>query len=213
MSIFRKHPDDGTDGREMTRDAFRKAMASGRSPGAASLLAEVERGWARQDGGNEPDSTPTGHRAAPDAFEPLPLDRYVAWLRGYLENGGQITHIRDYPYSRARFLLATRDFTTGGECGADARDILVPAGVRHLGGKIGHCGLYFEDRYTHRGHLVVAYSDPAFANLPGYAAVVAKSRAEREAYEKQHRGREDQRRNQARASDLSAYIQDGEANR
>lgn len=45
--------EDETGGRDMTREAFRKAMASGRSPGAASLLAEVERGWARADGRSE----------------------------------------------------------------------------------------------------------------------------------------------------------------
>jgi hypothetical protein len=210
MSIFRKRPDDETDGREMTREAFRKAMASGQSPGAASLLAEMERGWARQDGESEPDSTLPGHRAAPDAFEPGPLDWYVAWLRGYLKRGGRITHVYDHPYSRARFVRATRDFTTGDECGADARSILVPSGVQHLGGRIGHCNLYFEDGYGQKGILVPAYSDPPFADLPGYAEVAAKAHAQHEAYEEKHREREARRRGQARTSDLSAYIQDGE---
>ena len=35
--------------RDMARQAFAQAAASGRSPGAAGLLAEVERGWARRD--------------------------------------------------------------------------------------------------------------------------------------------------------------------
>jgi hypothetical protein len=37
------------DGRHMTRAAFIQAAASGRSPGAAALLAELERGWVRED--------------------------------------------------------------------------------------------------------------------------------------------------------------------
>jgi hypothetical protein len=40
-------------GRDMTRAAFTQAMTSGRSPGAAALLAELERGWAREDARND----------------------------------------------------------------------------------------------------------------------------------------------------------------
>ncbi len=210
MSIFRKRQDDDTAGRDMTREAFHKAMASGRSPGAASLLAEVERGWSRADGRSEDAAGPQGHRARPDAFEPAPLDWYVAWLRGYLRAGGQITHVYDYPYSRVRFVLAARDFTTGGECGASARNILVPAGIRHLGGARGHCNLYFEKRHTLEGNLVPAYSDPAFAALPGYREAATKARADHAESEKRHREYEAQRTRRARTSDLSAYTQDGE---
>jgi hypothetical protein len=82
--------------------------------------------------------------------------------------------------------------------------------VRHLGGKIGHCNLYFEDRYTQQGHLVPAYSDPAFAALPGYAKAVAKAHAEHAESEKRHQEYEARRTHRAKSSDLSAYIQDGD---
>jgi hypothetical protein len=205
MSIFRKRPAS-----EPETDLVAYARTHVTSPGAHALLDEVERGRARQ-AGIEEESMPSQYEAAPGAFQPLPLDRYVAWLRGYLQSGGRITHVYDYPYARGRFLLATRDFTTGGECGSAARQILVPAGVRHLGGDLGHCSMYFEDGHTLSGRFVPAYSEPEFADLPGYAEVAAEAQAQRAAFEARHRAYESERRERVTTSDLSAHVQAGDA--
>lgn len=156
------------------------------------------------------------YRATPGAFEALRRDRYVAWLRAYLADGGKITDVYDYPYpGEIRFLLAIRDFTTDGETGSAARAILVPPGVRHLGGALGHCKLYFEADAS-SGPLaksavpetlwVPAFSNPEFEELPGYAEAALrafKARAELEQYGRALRARAEV---QAQRSDLTAHI-------
>lgn len=192
--------------RQTEPDLISYARTHVTSPGAHALLDEVERGRARQAGiETEPAPSPSQYKAAPGAFQALPLDRYAAWLRGYLEYGGKITHVYDYPYARRRFLLATRNFTTGGECGAAAREILVPAGIRHLGGGLGHCSLYFEDGPALKGNFVPAYSNPVFTGLPGYAKAVTEAQAQKAAFEARHLAYENERSKRALISDLSAH--------
>lgn len=193
------------------------ARAHVTSPGAHALLDEAGRGRQRQDP-QAARPAPKGHKAAAGAFEPLPLDRYLAWLRGYLAAGGKITQFSAHPYPADRLLLATRDFTTGGECGARARDILVPAGIRHLGGGLGHCNLYFDAGSRSRPHAegrdgpsVTAYSDPGFHELPGYQEARRKAIEDRAEYEKQERARQAEDATRAQASDLSAHIMPGTA--
>ena len=145
-----------------------------------------------------------------EAFEPLPLSRYIEWLTAYTQAGGLITHVYDYPYERAGFLLARSDFSLGGECGSQARPVLVPAGVRHLGGKLGHNTLYFEasdeDQIHVRGSWVPAYSNPGFADVPGYAEA-RRSADERHAASSAQRSHYmDDERERIRTSDLSAYV-------
>lgn len=198
-------------------DPLAYARAHVTSAGAHALLDEVERGRQRRDAaaGSQPaPSAPQGYTAAPGAFEALPLDRYLAWLRAYLAAGGKITHFFDYPYPEGRLLLATRDFTTGGECGACSRDILVPAGIRHLGGGLGHCNLYFEADGKARARaearsspLVGAWADPCFQNLPGCKEARQRQLQARADHEQQMQALQSEAAARARVSDLSAHIQ------
>jgi hypothetical protein len=108
---------------------------------------------------------------------------YVDWLRGYLARGGAIMYARDYPMSHGKFLVATGDFTLGGECGAVAASIIARPGVRwtrnpHVpdAGR-GHNQLFFMDGFIHVGNGAAVYSDAEFAALPGYADAVAAEEA------------------------------------
>lgn len=216
MSFPRKRNPDHGGPAEPGYDPLPEVRALVTSRGAHAILDEVERGrecQAREPVQQAGRRVPADYRADPAAFGPLPLDRYVAWLRAYLAAGGQITDVVDYPYPRSRFLLATRDFTTGDECGADAREILVPPGIKHLGGSLGHCKLYFESdgsagpRTEGQTPLIRVYSDPAFRDLPGYTQAVKRERKTRAEYEQEMRVRQDQQSIAARTSDLSAYTQ------
>lgn len=146
----------------------------------------------------------------PQTFAACPLDRYVRWLQRYVRNGGQITHVYDYPYDRAGFLLAVRDFRLGGECGSRARPVVVPSTVRFLGGDLGHCNLYFEADDTGDAHgslWVPVYSDPMFGAVPGYAEAV-EAAAQREQDWRAHLARERAEQDALAAdSDLTAHIE------
>lgn len=101
------------------------------------------------------------------ALRPATLDEYLTWLRAWLDAGNQPTHAYNYPWSRQTWLTASRDFTLGGECGANAVHIVVPAGIRHAGGGLGHNQLYFADGPEQRGGVVPVFADPQFEALPG----------------------------------------------
>lgn len=141
-----------------------------------------------------------------ETFRLARVSEYVDWLRGHLAGGGQITHAYDYPIARADFLLARSDFTTGGECGTDAAQIVVPAGVRHLGGDLGHNNLFFMDGFTCTGRAIVpVYADPEFDALPGVREARDLAKAERVGFERRMRQRQEESATRARTSDLSAY--------
>jgi hypothetical protein len=137
-------------------------------------------------------------------FRPARVSEYVDWLRGYLAGGGEITHAYDYRLNG--FLVACRDFSTGGECGVNAAQIVVPAGVRHTGGDLGHNSLYFMDGFTERGHgFVPIFADPEFDALPGVAEAREAEEARHVAFERQMRQHEAEAAAAALTSDLSAY--------
>lgn len=213
MRFLRRRADHGV---PAGYDPLEYIRAHVTSPRAHALLAEVERGRQRREAGPGLQPVPpelAGYKAAPGAFGTLPLDRYIAWLRAYLAADGQVTHVYDYPYPGERFLLAARDFTTGGECGALSREILVPPGVRHLGGDLGHCHLYFEADGSSPPRaeslvtpFVPAYSDPGFRELPGYAEAAQRALEARARDEQRERARQAEAEVHARTSDLSAHI-------
>lgn len=135
-------------------------------------------------------------------FEPAAIEDYLAWLEPYLAEGGTIKYARDYPFSHRGFLIARRNFTIDGECGSDARSIIVPEGIECVGGPIGHNELYRMDGYQHYGLGGVAiFSDPAFDGLPGVKEARARDRAEQIAFMQELR--EDLER--PVRGDLSAY--------
>jgi hypothetical protein len=101
-------------------------------------------------------------------FAPAAPADYARWLKLHLNQGGRITHFYDYPMARAGFLVALRPFVLGGECGADARHILMPEGASwNAGGGMGHNTVYLADG-TVKGTWVPVYADEAFHGLPGY---------------------------------------------
>ena len=109
-------------------------------------------------------------------FEPAPLSIYIDWLHQRLSAEVGPTHWYDYSYPQRDFLLATADFTTGGECGVYARSILVPPGIRHLGGALGHNDLYYFDEDAPMPSIIPVYSNPEFLVLPGIVDFVAAAK-------------------------------------
>jgi hypothetical protein len=136
------------------------------------------------------------------ALRPATLDEYLTWLRAWLDAGHHPTHAYDYPWSRWTWLTATRDFRLGGECGADAVQILVQPGVQHVGGGLGHNQLYFADGPEERGRMVPVFSDPVFELLPGVREFVAAERLKEAAWRREQDEAEEQRRRMAADSDV-----------
>lgn len=142
---------------------------------------------AAEDSARGPRQYPGDDRWDPAVFSPLPADRYAAWLRSYIDAGGQVTHGYDYAYPARKFLLAERDFTTSGQFGSSSREILVPPGTRYLGGDLGHCDLLFEGdgetrpraRCARGAPFVAIYSGPEFSGIAGYEAIMREARAHR----------------------------------
>lgn len=213
MSIFRRRKSDDDTPSEPEVDPVAYVRAHVTAPGAHALLAEVERGRQRRQD-EQDDRRPEGagvggpaHEVDAEKFERLPMDRYIGWLRAHLDSGGRLTHVHDTPYPANSFLLARRDFNTDGECGASSRHVLVPAGVRHLYGGLGHCALLLEESGGLAGSssYVPAFSDPEFHGLAGYADQWAQQLADAAEREKQRRAKETQHAARAGRSDLSAY--------
>lgn len=136
------------------------------------------------------------------ALRPATLDEYLTWLRAWLDAGHQPTHAYDYPWSRWTWLTATRDFRLGDECGVDAVNILVPPGVQHVGGGLGHNQLYFADGPEQRGRVVPVFSDPVFEMLPGVREFVAAERRKTAEREREWAAVEEARRLAAADSDV-----------
>lgn len=53
--------------------------------------------------------------------------------------------------------------------------IIVPAGIRHAGGGLGHNQLYFIDGPEQQGRTVPVFSDPQFEALPGVPEFVREA--------------------------------------
>ena len=136
------------------------------------------------------------------ALRPATLDEYLTWLRAWLDAGHQPTHAYDYPWSRWRWLTATGDFRLGGECGADAVQILVQPGVQHVGGELGHNRLYLLDGTDQRGDFVPVFSDPVFELLPGVREFVRSEALKRAEWMRERAEAEEQRRLMAEDSDV-----------
>lgn len=89
---------------------------------------------------------------------------YKNWLAGFLERGGKPTHCYDYPLERGmeEWKVALSDFQIVPLFGADSLDIIIPKGIKFLGGELGHTNLYFMDGFSHAGSWVPIYSDIHF---------------------------------------------------
>jgi len=100
-------------------------------------------------------------------LRPARLHDYLLWLKGYIDGGGQITHVYNYPFDQFSFLgkgewfVARADIKPARLCGANAVSIIVPSGINAEHGDWGHCNLYFMDGYRHNG-FVPLYCDVNF---------------------------------------------------
>lgn len=133
------------------------------------------------------------------------LDEYLTWLRAWLDAGHEPTHAYDYPWSRQTWLTATSDFTLGGECGANAVNIIVPAGVQHVRGDLGHNNLYFVDGPEQRGKFVPVFDNPEFQVLTGVPEFIRGEQRKHAEWERERAAAEKLRRRQAKESDVGRY--------
>lgn len=98
------------------------------------------------------------------------LKDYVDWLCGFIEEGNEPSHAYDYPIDDLggfvvvqggvrrvsaldSFFVAEKDFELIPLYGARAMRIIVPKGVKFLGGELGHTYLYFMDEYEVEGNI------------------------------------------------------------
>jgi len=123
---------------------------------------EVVRGRREQERTTRNYSRKSGYGlAVSPLFTAAIVVDYIKWMKGYLEKGGKPTHHHDsnMPWGRGGFLVAKCDFELDGECGANACNIIVPEGVKFLGGDMGHCNLYFMEDFSVKGGCVPTYND------------------------------------------------------
>ena len=101
---------------------------------------------------------------------------YRLWLAKWINAGRQPTHFYDRPWNSNGWWVANRDFRLGGECGAEAVEIIVPVGVRWLSGALGHNNLYFMDGPSCKGSVVPVFCDDDFLAMPGVREFVEVER-------------------------------------
>lgn len=89
---------------------------------------------------------------------------YMHWLRGFLENGGIITHVYDYQMDLRHWIIVKYDFEISPLYGSESYNIIVPNGVKLNGGDKGHSNIYFMDDFLIKGTFVPLYSDIIFGS-------------------------------------------------
>ncbi|MBA7700059.1 hypothetical protein ES703_108765 [subsurface metagenome] len=89
---------------------------------------------------------------------------YKNWLAGFLEKGNKPTHCYEYPLERGmeEWKVACSDFQILPLFGANSLQIIIPKGIKFLGGELGHSNLYFMDDFSCLGGWVPIYSDIHF---------------------------------------------------
>lgn len=135
------------------------------------------------------------------------LSEYIEWLDGYMRNGGMPNNYYGYPFPYKEFVTATRDFHLGCERGALAFSIIIPAGIHHTSGDIGHNNLYYMDGFRHIGNDIPVYSNAAFTKkLPGdIKKFIADERERERLLEDEYMDDERKAIRMARSSDLARF--------
>lgn len=102
--------------------------------------------------------------ALASALRPALAADYAAWISAYLACGRSVTIEDDGDFAdiSASFFVATADFRLEPRYGSDAVNVIVPLGIRFLGGQLGHSALFFHDgpRPTDR-HVAIYRDTPA----------------------------------------------------
>jgi hypothetical protein len=84
---------------------------------------------------------------------------YENWMRGYLERGGAVTNSYSSLFPVRDFILAVEDFHMTPLRGSFAIGIIVPTGVRMLGGDPGDSTIYLMKDFELIGRRAGIYSD------------------------------------------------------
>lgn len=87
---------------------------------------------------------------------------YMKWLEGYLERGGKITHVYNYPFSTQRWYLAKQYMKPMSFYGAKSFNIIIPKGIHLERDGWGHCDLFFMDDFSVVGGVVSVFQDINF---------------------------------------------------
>jgi len=92
------------------------------------------------------------------------IEDYRNWLAGFLEKGGKLTHCYEYLIERGLddWKVALKDFQISPLFGTESLNIIVPSGIKFLGGELGHNNLYLMDDFSCIGSWVPIYSDIHF---------------------------------------------------
>lgn len=91
------------------------------------------------------------------SLNPATYREYMAWIEGYIERGGKLTHYYDYSMP-SDFYIAISNFTIIPLYGAMSVNIIIPRGIT-VNNKtdIGHSNLYFMDGYINIGGCIPFY--------------------------------------------------------
>jgi hypothetical protein len=89
-----------------------------------------------------------------------PAVMYADWLKGYLDNGGEMTHSYDYPISRAQVIyISSGSARITPLYGSSAKMIIVPKGVEVTIEALGHNNVFFMSDFSTEGYFVPLYPD------------------------------------------------------
>jgi hypothetical protein len=83
---------------------------------------------------------------------------YRAWLEGWVEKEGQITHHYNYNMP-GDFYVARSNFVLPPLYGSRSVDIIVPDGIEVTYEELGHNSLYYMRDFDHSGCSVPTYND------------------------------------------------------
>lgn len=143
---------------------------------AMALMFEAERGHNRRQRSDVVvDSASWDERHAHDERDreeflthcrPAGPEDYRAWLAGYLSNGGQVTHPRDWDMPGTYYVLESTPAGVPSLYGALSLEVIVPAGVlspgdipRTFHGGCGHSTFFFMDGFEVLGSIVESFRD------------------------------------------------------
>ena len=89
---------------------------------------------------------------------------YMKWLKGFLEGGGNVTHVYDYNMPLDKWLVVSEDFEILPLYGSRSNGIIVENNVEVEYGSEGHNNLYFMDGGV-SPNFVPIYSDIVFGEI------------------------------------------------
>lgn len=101
-------------------------------------------------------------RLRDNKLRPANANDYKKFLKGFIENGGEITHSKSYPFLRHRnYYVAQEDFEIRNPIGRLV--IIIPEDIEYKGGYIEKAQLCFMDNFAIEGdNGVTTYSNIPF---------------------------------------------------